>query len=156
MRFDRSAPLAESSTTGRRRSQSARDRELLSRYSPCSASASLPGPLELLEKPSCLLRLCPRREPLRPLDLVELASLRIPGDELRNEEASAEIEVGRAPGHGFLLVVRDVIRSTRSARASRRAWSNWTSVCSAAACRCRLSLARHFPEQAPFWRSVKG
>jgi len=50
------------------------------------------------QKPSRLLRLLPRREPLRPLDVRELG-LRIPGDEARDEEASAEVEEGTAPGH---------------------------------------------------------
>jgi len=49
------------------------------------------------QKPSRLLRLLPRREPLRPLDVRELG-LRIPGDEARDEEASAEVEEGTAAG----------------------------------------------------------
>jgi len=39
-----------------------------------------------------LIGLLPRREPLRPVDTRELAGLRIPGDEARDEEAGAEIE----------------------------------------------------------------
>jgi hypothetical protein len=45
-----------------------------------------------------LLRLLPRREPLRPVDARELARLRVPGDEARDEKAGAEVEVGAAPG----------------------------------------------------------
>jgi len=40
-----------------------------------------------------LLRLLPRLEPLRPLDARELAGLRIPGDEARDEEARGEVEL---------------------------------------------------------------
>ena len=44
-----------------------------------------------------LIGLLPRREPLRPVDARELAGLRIPGDEARDEEAGAEVEVRSAP-----------------------------------------------------------
>ena len=44
-----------------------------------------------------LIGLLPRREPLRPVDARELAGLRIPGHELRDEEAGAEVEVRSAP-----------------------------------------------------------
>src|SRR5881628_1265126 len=62
------------------------------RQSPWKTSMSvcpLPQPLELpaIEKPPRLLRLLPRLESLRPLDARELARLRIPGDEARDEEA---------------------------------------------------------------------
>ena len=44
----------------------------------------------MLKKPPRLLRLLPRREPLRPLDARERAGLPIPGDEARDEEAGPE------------------------------------------------------------------
>src|SRR5436309_222142 len=44
------------------------------------------------------LRLLPRLEALWPLDARELARRRIPGDEARDKEAGAEVQMGRAPG----------------------------------------------------------
>ena len=45
-----------------------------------------------------LLRLLPRLEPLRPLDARELAGLRVPGDEARDEEAGVGTTPGRLAG----------------------------------------------------------
>jgi len=122
------------------------------------ATRSSPGRFKLGET-ARLFGLPPRREPLRPLDARALAGLRIPGDELRNEEAGAEIEVGRAPGHALLLVVREVMRFTRSARASKRARSSRTAwprlsssaCCAASPCR-RQRMARHLSEHANLCR----
>jgi len=53
-----------------------------------------------------LIGFLPRREPLRPVDTRELARLRIPGDETRDEEAGADVEEERAPGHARFTLIR--------------------------------------------------
>src|SRR2546425_3296169 len=64
-----------------------------------------------------LHRLPPTSRTLRPLDARELAGLRVPGDEARNEEAGAEVEEERAPSrldHPRFTAIRSCAPQVRS------------------------------------------
>ena len=51
---------------------------------------------------------------LRPVDTRELAGLRVPGEEARDEEAGADVEEERAPGHVRFTVMRSWAPQVRS------------------------------------------
>jgi hypothetical protein len=61
-----------------------------------------------------LIGLLPRLESLRPLDAPELARLRVPGDQTRNVEASAEADVYGRPMTSHSLVSSTMRSPTRS------------------------------------------
>jgi hypothetical protein len=83
-----------------------------------------------------LIDLLPRREPLGPVNTRELARLRIPGDEARDEEAGADVEEERAPGrldHPRFTAIRPWALQVRTSVLS--GWPTLPSMGELSACR---------------------